>query len=96
MQLVGHLSDGDVDKGVGLQAGQAGGQHGLGQLSGEVSGGRLDVGGGLGFGDGDLARIHAPIGLDIGSVSPAEIAVSVLAEIIMSLRKKPLRAEKAA
>ena len=49
-----------------------------------------------GFGDGDLARIHAPIGLDIGSVSPAEIAVSVLAEIIMSLRKKPLRAEKAA
>ena len=43
-----------------------------------------------------LARIHAPIGLDIGSVSPAEIAVSVLGEIIMALRKKPLRVEKAA
>ena len=49
-----------------------------------------------GFTDADLARIHAPIGLDIGSVSPAEIAVSVLGEIIMALRKKPLRAEKAA
>jgi xanthine dehydrogenase accessory factor len=49
-----------------------------------------------GFGDEALKRIHAPIGLDIGSVSPAEIAVAVLGEIIMSLRKKPLRAEKAA
>ena len=49
-----------------------------------------------GFSEADLTRIHAPIGLDIGSVSPAEIAVSVLGEIIMSLRKKPLRAEKPA
>ena len=49
-----------------------------------------------GFGDNSLARIHAPIGLDIGSVSPAEIAVSILGEIIMALRKKPLRVEKAA
>ena len=49
-----------------------------------------------GFSESDLTRIHAPIGLDIGSVSPAEIAVSVLGEIIMSLRKKPLRAEKPA
>ena len=46
-----------------------------------------------GFRDGDLARIHAPIGLDIGAVSPAEIAVAVLGEIIGALRKKPLRAE---
>ena len=49
-----------------------------------------------GFGEAALKRIHAPIGLDIGSVSPAEIAVSVLGEIIAALRKKPLRAEKAA
>ena len=49
-----------------------------------------------GFTDAQLTRIHAPIGLDIGSVSPAEIAVSVLGEIIMALRKKPLRVEKAA
>lgn len=39
------------------------------------------------------SRVRAPIGLDIGSVSPAEIAVSVMAEIILALRKKPLRSE---
>jgi xanthine dehydrogenase accessory factor len=46
-----------------------------------------------GFGEAALARIHAPIGLDIGAVSPAEIAVSIVGEIIGALRKKPLRAE---
>ncbi len=40
-----------------------------------------------GFTDADIARIHAPIGLDIGAVSPAEIAVSILAELVASLRK---------
>ena len=46
-----------------------------------------------GFGEAALARIHAPIGLDIGAVSPAEIAVSIIGEIIGALRKKPLRAK---
>ena len=45
----------------------------------------------LGFAESQIARIHAPIGLDIGAVSPAEIAVSILGEIIRDLRKKPLR-----
>ncbi len=47
-----------------------------------------------GFTDADFARIHAPIGLDIGAVSPAEIAVSILGEVIANLRRKPTRAEK--
>ena len=46
-----------------------------------------------GFEEAALARIHAPIGLDIGAVSPAEIAVSIIGEIVASLRKKPLRSE---
>jgi len=46
-----------------------------------------------GLTDADLARIHAPIGMPIGAVSPAEIAVAIVAEITASLR---LKAEKAA
>jgi xanthine dehydrogenase accessory factor len=44
-----------------------------------------------GAGAAALARIHAPIGLAIGAVSPPEIAVSIIGEITASLR---LTAEK--
>lgn len=39
-----------------------------------------------GFSAADTGRIHAPVGLDIGAVSPAEIALSVLGEIVAALR----------
>ncbi|GAB4309573.1 MAG: XdhC/CoxI family protein [Phototrophicales bacterium] len=39
-----------------------------------------------GLTDADLARIHAPIGLEIGAETPKEIAISIMAEIIMLKR----------
>ena len=46
--------------------------------------------------DADVAKIHAPIGLSIGAVSPAEIAVSIMAEITAQLRLPPQDKEQAA
>ena len=40
-----------------------------------------------GLSDADIARIRAPIGLGIGAVSPAEIAVAIMAQIIERLRE---------
>lgn len=40
-----------------------------------------------GFGQDAIGRINAPIGLSIGSTTPAEIAVSILAQIVEALRK---------
>ncbi len=46
-----------------------------------------------GLSDAAIARIHAPIGLPIGAVSPAEIALAIMSEITQTLR---LKAEKEA
>lgn len=40
-----------------------------------------------GFAPDQIAKIHAPVGLDIGAKSPAEIAVSIMAQITQTLRK---------
>ncbi|MBZ0217288.1 MAG: XdhC family protein, partial [Fimbriimonadaceae bacterium] len=47
---------------------------------------RLTTGG---ISENEIARIHAPIGLDIGAQSPVEIAVSILAEITAALHRAP-------
>ena len=40
-----------------------------------------------GFSEDEIGRIHAPVGLDLGGRSPAEIAVSVMAQVTQVLRK---------
>jgi xanthine dehydrogenase accessory factor len=41
-----------------------------------------------GVSDANIARIHAPIGLDIGAVSPAEIAVAIIGQITERLHEE--------
>jgi xanthine dehydrogenase accessory factor len=40
-----------------------------------------------GFGPEDIARIHGPVGLGIGAKSPAEISISILAQMTAALRQ---------
>ncbi len=44
-----------------------------------------------GFSDAQIARIHAPVGADIGAKSPAEIAISIMAQITERLRRPETR-----
>ena len=39
-----------------------------------------------GFSDAQIAKIHAPVGLDIGARGPGEIAISIMAQITQRLR----------
>ena len=40
-----------------------------------------------GVSDEQFARVNAPVGLDIGAVTPEEIAISVVAEMVATIRK---------
>ena len=42
----------------------------------------------------DIERIAAPIGLDIGAASPAEIAVAVLAQVVRAFRSRGMSGER--
>lgn len=50
---------------------------------------RLERLGAMGFAQADLARIHGPAGLDIGAANPAEIALSIAAQMVSAWRKRP-------
>lgn len=47
-----------------------------------------------GFSEAEIAKIHAPIGVDINAKSPAEIALSVMGEIIREKNKHHRKKEK--
>ncbi|GEJ58903.1 XdhC family protein [Anaeromyxobacter diazotrophicus] len=55
--------------------------------SARTQAGRLERLAAMGFGPGDLARLRGPVGLPIGAVSPGEIAVSILAQLVAALRR---------
>ncbi len=44
----------------------------------------------LGFAEADVARLHGPIGLDLGGRTPEEIALSIMAEITAVRHRRPI------
>lgn len=44
-----------------------------------------------GFSDAEIARIHGPIGLDLGGQTPAEIALAIMAEVVATAHGRELR-----
>lgn len=71
-----------------LQAGFNSDAFYIGALgSRRTQGQRLERLSARGYGPEDLRRIHGPVGLDIGALGPAEIAVSIMAELVARQRR---------
>jgi len=58
----------------------------------KTHGRRLDRLKAEGFDGAALARLHAPVGLPIGAISPGEIAVSIMADIVAARHGRALKA----
>jgi xanthine dehydrogenase accessory factor len=94
MIVLSHIPDIDDE---GIKAALAGECFYIGALgSRKTHAKRLERLRGENIPEAALARVHAPIGLDIGAVGAAEIAIAILAEVIAARRQKPLRSEQAA
>jgi xanthine dehydrogenase accessory factor len=65
---------GALDAGVGY----------IGLVASRVRGASILTG--LALTEAERARVHTPVGLDIGARTPAEIAVSIMAEVIQGIR----------
>jgi xanthine dehydrogenase accessory factor len=90
--MIALTHDAKIDDGA-LRMGLAAGAFYVGALgSNRTHAKRLERLKAMGCTDADLARIHAPIGLDIGAQGPAEIALSIMAELTAVLRGKPVGA----
>ena len=88
--MIALTHDAKIDDGA-LRMGLASGAFYVGALgSSRTHAKRLERLKQMGCSDQDLARIHAPIGLDIGAQGPAEIALSIMAEVTAVLRGKPV------
>lgn len=94
--LVALAHDPKIDDGA-LTMALAAGCFYVGALgSRKTHGKRLDRLSKLGLDDKRLGHIRAPIGLDIGAQSPAEIAVAILGQVIAALRSRGASIDEAA
>ena len=90
--MIALTHDAKIDDGA-LRMGLQSGAFYIGALgSSRTHAKRLERLKAMGCTDAELARIHAPIGLDIGAQGPAEIALSIMAELTAVLRGKPVGA----